>query len=95
MYVPVTIPNICKCHQFWIDTCVKLAMANSSLLAYMNWSCVIVGATIVLPGIYWIFSARHKYLKDSNSVLTDNVIVVDGVAKSAAEVLGIEAKDKF
>jgi choline transport protein len=61
----------------------------------MNWSCVIVGATIVFPGIYWIYSARHKYLKDSNSVLTDNVIVVDGVAKTAAEVLGMEVKQNF
>jgi choline transport protein len=58
----------------------------------MNWSCVIVGATIVFPGIYWIYSARHKYLKDSNSVLSDNVIVINGEAKTAAEVLGMEIK---
>lgn len=60
----------------------------------MNWSCVIVGATIVFPGIYWIFSARHKYLKENNSVLADNVVVIDGVARSAAEVLNINVREK-
>lgn len=40
---------------------VPITIAN---IAWMNWSCVIVGATIVFPGLYWMFSARHKYLKD-------------------------------
>lgn len=53
----------------------------------MNWSCVIVGATIVFPGTYWIFSARHKYIKEGNSVLTDNVVIIDGHAVSAAELI--------
>jgi choline transport protein len=60
----------------------------------MNWSCVIVGATIVFPGIYWIYAARHKYLKDSNSVLSDNVIIVNGVARNAGEVLEIDAQKR-
>jgi choline transport protein len=60
----------------------------------MNWSVVIVGATLVFPGIYWIFSARHKYLKESNSVLTDNVVIIGGKALSAAEVLNLEVNKK-
>lgn len=45
----------------------------------MNWSVLIVGATILLPGIYWIWRARFRYIRESNTVLTDNVIVVDGI----------------
>ncbi|KAF1985297.1 amino acid transporter [Aulographum hederae CBS 113979] len=54
-------------------------------ISYMNWSCIIVGATIVFPGIYWVWSARFKYLKGGNSVLTDNVVFVDGVAMPAGD----------
>jgi choline transport protein len=53
----------------------------------MNWSCLIVGATIIFPGAYWIFSARHKYIKDGNSTLADNVVIIDGQAVSAADVI--------
>jgi choline transport protein len=53
----------------------------------MNWSILIVGATVIFPGAYYIFSARHKYIKDFNSVLAENVVVVDGVAVAAAEVI--------
>jgi choline transport protein len=53
----------------------------------MNWSCVIVGATIIFPGIYWIFGARHHYIKGSNSILEDNIVIVDGEARLAADVL--------
>ncbi len=56
-------------------------------ISWMNWSCLIAGATIIFPGAYWIFSARHKYIKDGNSVLSDNVVVIDGQAKIAAEVI--------
>jgi choline transport protein len=55
--------------------------------AYMNWSCVIVGATIIFPGIYWVYGARHKYIKSSNSILEDNIVIVDGEARVAADVL--------
>ena len=52
----------------------------------MNWSCLIVGATIIFPGAYWIYAARHRYIKDGNSVLQDNVVVVaDGQVKPATE----------
>jgi choline transport protein len=53
----------------------------------MNWSCLIVGATIIFPGLYWTFRARHKYLKEGNSILEDNIVVVDGVAVSAMEAI--------
>lgn len=36
---------------------------------YMNWSCIIVGATLIFPGVYWIFAARFKYIKETNSLL--------------------------
>jgi choline transport protein len=51
----------------------------------MNWSCIIVGATIIFPGLHWLFSARHKYLKFSNTVWKDNVIVVDGERRAATD----------
>jgi choline transport protein len=54
---------------------------------WMNYSIVIVGATIVFPGAYFVFSARHKYIKESNSVLEENVVVIDGVAIHGAEVI--------
>lgn len=40
---------------------------------YMNWSCVIVGATILFPGVYWIFAARHKYIRETNTILGHTV----------------------
>jgi choline transport protein len=61
---------------------VPITLAN---ISWMNWSCIIVGATIVFPGLHWIFSARHKYLKFSNTVLEDNIVVVDGQHRIAAD----------
>lgn len=46
---------------------------------YMNWSCAIVGAMIVFPGAWWIAKARKTYIKESNSVISDNVVIVDGL----------------
>jgi len=65
---------------------VPVTVAN---ISYMNWSCIIVGATIVFPGAYWIYAARHHYIKDVNSVLMDNVVVIDGKARAAHEVLAL------
>ena len=48
----------------------------------MNWSCLIVGATIVFPGIWWFAKARHVYIKDGNSVMEDNIVVRNDVAPS-------------
>jgi choline transport protein len=52
---------------------------------WMNYSCLIVGATIIFAGLHWVISARHKYLKFSNSVLEDNVIVVGNERRTAAD----------
>jgi choline transport protein len=54
---------------------------------YMNWSCLIVGATILFPGLYWIVGARFRYIKEQNSVMEDNVVVIDGVAIAALEAM--------
>jgi len=53
----------------------------------MNWSILIVGATVIFPGAYFWFSARHKYIKEGNTVLEENVVVIDGVARHGAEVI--------
>ncbi|OAL24488.1 hypothetical protein AYO20_10646 [Fonsecaea nubica] len=55
---------------------------------YMNWSCLIVGATILFPGIYWVWRARFRYIRDGNSVLEDNLVWIDGVAVAGADALG-------
>lgn len=53
----------------------------------MNWSCLIVGATILFPGAYWIFGARFRYIKEQNSVMDDNVVVIDGMAVGGMEAV--------
>lgn len=45
----------------------------------MNWGSAIVGATIIFPGAWWIAKARKTYIKEHNSVLEDNILVIDGV----------------
>lgn len=47
---------------------------------YMNWSCIIVGATLVFPGVYWIFAARFKYIKETNSLIEDYAHPSTGVS---------------
>ncbi|OAL27770.1 hypothetical protein AYO22_03312 [Fonsecaea multimorphosa] len=64
---------------------VPVTIAN---IDYMNWSCLIVGATILFPGIYWVWRARFRYIKEGNSVLEDNVVYIDGVAVAGAQALG-------
>ena len=58
----------------------------------MNWSVLIVGATILLPGV-WCFwpktGARHRYIKDSNSGIEENVVVIDGQAVPVSEVAAV------
>ncbi|RVX66689.1 hypothetical protein B0A52_09502 [Exophiala mesophila] len=67
--------------------CPLYVPVTIATIDYMNWSCLIVGATILFPGIYWVWRARHRYIKESNSVLEDNVVVIDGVAISGAAAL--------
>ena len=55
---------------------------------YMNWSCAIVGATVLFPGAWWLARARHRYIKEENSVLSDNVVVINDVAMAGNEALG-------
>ena len=52
----------------------------------MNWSVLVVGATILFPGIWWVFRAKHRYINEGNSVLEDNGVVIDGVSILATEV---------
>jgi choline transport protein len=54
---------------------------------YMNWSCAIVGATILFPGIWWVWRARHRYIKSGSSTLSDNVVIIDGRAVGGREAL--------
>jgi choline transport protein len=55
---------------------------NLENLGNMNWSIVVIGAIIVLPGIYWITHARHFYIKESDSALDIDPSVVEGVSQS-------------
>jgi choline transport protein len=57
---------------------------NLSNLGNMNWSIVVIGAIIVLPGIYWITHARHVYIKEGDSVLVGEGAgpVVEGISRS-------------
>ena len=42
---------------------------------------------ILLPGIWWVHRARHRYIKEGSSVLEDKVVVIDVKAVSATEVI--------
>jgi choline transport protein len=56
---------------------------NLANLGNMNWSIVVIGAIIVLPGIYWITHARHVYIKEGDSVLdSDPEVVVEGISQT-------------
>jgi len=57
---------------------------NLSNLGNMNWSIVVIGAIIVLPGIYWITHARHVYIKEGDSVLVSEGAgpVFEGISRS-------------
>ena len=56
---------------------------NLANLGNMNWSIVVIGAIIVLPGIYWVTHARHVYIKEGNSVLvSEGAVVVEGISRS-------------
>ena len=57
---------------------------NAANLANMNWSIVVIGALIVLPGVYWVTYAQHVCIKDSDSA----PIVVEGIARPATPPLG-------
>ena len=64
---------------------------NLDNLGNMNWSIVVIGAIIVLPGIYWVTHARHVYIKDVESVLGSEADVVKGVSRAGTNA-AVEAK---
>jgi len=84
---PVNIISVCwslmMIIMFSFPMYVPVNVVN---ISYMNWSILIVGATIIFPGMWWVWKARHVYIKEGNSVLEDNVVVIEGVAKPAKEV---------
>jgi choline transport protein len=55
---------------------------NLENLGNMNWSIVVIGAIIVLPGIYWVTYARHVYIKEGESALDSDAAVVEGISQS-------------
>jgi choline transport protein len=55
---------------------------NLENLGNMNWSIVVIGAIIVLPGIYWVTHARHVYIKEGESALDSDAAVVEGISQS-------------
>ena len=64
---------------------------NIENLGNMNWSIVVIGAIVVLPGIYWITHARYFYIKEGESSVDIDPIVVEGVSQAMTEI-SIEAK---
>jgi choline transport protein len=48
----------------------------------MNWAALIVGATFLFSGVWWIFGARFRYLKDV-SVDTEPVSVAGEQSSSS------------
>jgi choline transport protein len=61
--------------------------ANISI-ANMNWSIVVIGAIIILPGIYWITHARHVYTKESNTTIESGHPAVEGRSQSVDSMDG-------
>lgn len=54
----------------------------------MNWSILIVGVTILLPGLYWIFRGRLVYAREHNTVLEDPAAppgALNGIALTRTE----------
>jgi choline transport protein len=54
---------------------------NLANIGNMNWSIVVIGAIILLPGIYWITHARHVYIKE-DSALKSEPTVVEGIPQT-------------
>lgn len=52
----------------------------------MNWAVAIVGAEVLWSGAYWIYAARHKYMKESSGleIIEGSVQVLDGQVLKAA-----------
>lgn len=46
----------------------------------MNWAVAIVGAEVLWSGAYWLYAARHKYMKESPglNMIEGSLQVLDG-----------------
>lgn len=58
----------------------------------MNWAVAIVGAEVLWSGAYWIYAARHKYMKESSALLTieDSMQVLDGRTVETEDAVGLK-----
>jgi choline transport protein len=63
---------------------------NLANIGNMNWSIVVIGAIILLTGIYWIIHARDVYIK-GESMLDSELAVVEGISQSPTN-RSVEAK---
>lgn len=55
----------------------------------MNWAVAIVGAEVLWSSAYWIYAARHKYMKESSGLL----MMVDSIQGLDGQVIqGVETK---
>lgn len=63
----------------------------------MNWAVAIVGAEVLWSGAYWVYAARHKYMKGSSglNLIEGSVQVLDGqVVETAHPSPSVDAKGK-
>lgn len=46
----------------------------------MNWAVAIVGAEVLWSGAYWMYAARHKYMKESQGLdmIESSIQVLEG-----------------
>lgn len=46
----------------------------------MNWAVAIVGAEVLWSSAYWVYAARHKYMKETSglALIEGSVQVLDG-----------------
>ncbi|KAF2835840.1 amino acid transporter [Patellaria atrata CBS 101060] len=87
---PINIASVCwSCLVIVMYIAPLYVPVTPSTIDYMNWSCAIVGATILFPGIYWVWRARHKYIKYGNSVMEDNAVFVKGVPLSGEQAVTV------
>lgn len=52
----------------------------------MNWAIVIVGAEVLFSGAYWVYAARHKYMKESPAIMDEQLEVIDSETLHVAPV---------
>jgi choline transport protein len=55
---------------------------NAANIANMNWSIAVIGAVVLFPGIWWVWRARHVYIKEGSEVeIGERLNIVEGVAE--------------